>query len=76
MYKIEKDIPIPESEMTYPFGKMKKGDSFFIKCVDDDLLKMRNIIANHSRNFRHSSTKDWLFTVRKVKGGVRVWRKS
>ena len=78
MYKIEKNIPIPLTNYKkaigskYPFLQLKIGDSFFIKCDDNEKrAKQTTLIALSGRLSKEYKMK---FTTRKVDGGVRVWR--
>ena len=63
MIKIEKNIP-PPSQRKYPRENMEIGDSFF---VPDE--KISNINPP-----RGGKARNWKFTRRTEKGGVRVWR--
>ena len=69
-FKIEPGIPQPNNYMRYPFGAMLVGDSF---RATPATVKVRKSLASSSANYakRHPG---YRFTVRKVKGGYRVWR--
>ena len=71
MFKIEKNVPLPEREWRaskYGFDKMEVGDSIFIPTE-------QVVPAIHSAPgyyaIRHPGTK---FTTRRVEGGYRIWR--
>lgn len=75
-FKIEKNIPVPpkgnkkKKSRKYPLDKMEVGDSFFIKGYT--LKKYRNI---SSTIFLHKKRNPGaVFTVRKMEGGIRVFR--
>lgn len=67
--KIESNIPIPESKTgpKYPFAQMEVGDSFF--CASGLSDQLRNSLRNNAYRFKPKS-----FVIRKVDGGLRVWR--
>lgn len=72
MFKIEKDIPIPEGrkrgrQSSYPFAKMAAGESFIVEGAEERIAVIRR--AAHSFGLRHRKQ----FIVRLVPGGVRVW---
>lgn len=64
---VEKDVPIPpRSRRTkYPWRSMEIGDSFFAKIKDTSAGPLVQQ-AQKSTGF--------LFTTRRVDGGVRIWR--
>ncbi|MBB4039134.1 hypothetical protein GGR34_000769 [Microvirga flocculans] len=66
--KIEKGIPIPNAhrERRYPWGDMEVGDSIFIPNTTSERIAP----TAHDYGRRHKRK----FSVRKVEGGVRVWR--
>lgn len=67
MYKIEKNIPIPENHANakYPFAQMAVGDSVF-------LLGM--VSTSVSSRLTYARKKGFRFTTRNEGDGVRVWR--
>jgi len=79
MYKIEKKIPIPQrpSKLTFPFDKMKVGDSFLVPCEDNQRSNYQQKIMTKARykilsnpDFKHME-----FICKSEKGkGVRCWR--
>ena len=72
MYTIEKGIPIPpkhkreKGKLTYPYDDMEIGDSVLIPDKRQGTLQS-SIRQAHFRT-------GYMFTMRTVKGGVRVWR--
>ena len=87
-YKIEKNVQLPtdlRSKNTYPFEDMEVGDSIFIKLAEkDDAQRLRNRLAQASRNFGKKQDPEWTFVLRYMLesygslevSGVRIWRKS
>jgi hypothetical protein len=66
--EIEKGVPITgKSRQRFPFKDMEVGDSFFIK--DGKNKSAYSSAAGFAR--RHPA---FAFTVRKINGGIRVWR--
>ena len=71
-YKIEKDVPMPETtrQTTYPFSDMEVGDSFFAPDKTSEQLR------NASSHWRKK--KGWKFTAQNVieddVQGARIWR--
>jgi len=71
MFKIEKNVPSPttDGKSKYPFGEMSIGDSFFVSDYDSITHgRLRSAAQSYGKK---NSMK---FTVRKVDGGIRVWR--
>lgn len=66
MIKIDKNVPIPPAGQgrprKYPFDEMDVGDSFFSGSIAS---------VESSAYSRNDGKK---FVLRKVRGGVRVWR--
>lgn len=76
-FEIEKNIPIPKPPTgftKYPFGEMEIGDSFFMRCSEADVLKLKTRIRGATRPFRKRRNTTARFEVRRVSGGVRCWR--
>ena len=76
MYKVEKDVPIPEnvsrgSKSKYPWDEMEVGDSFFV--ADADKRKKKSISATISQH-RKLNKNFGRFVTRSIDGGLRVWR--
>jgi hypothetical protein len=71
MYKIEKNIPMPEGrgrKKKYPFEEMESGDSFFVKCGKKEVAAVRAAVLKENRA---CMTHKW--STRTVDGGLRVW---
>lgn len=66
--KVEKGIPAPvlREVVKYPYEDMEVGDSFYVEGGTLNKLCYQNRKAGIALG--------WKFTVRKVEGGVRVWR--
>ncbi len=79
---IESGIPLPEdqrSQTSYPFAKMKVGDSIFFPLrADDNAQRMKNRLAQASRGFGKKQEPEWKFVIRyrleNEISGVRIWR--
>jgi hypothetical protein len=75
MFKIEKKVPTPpkptNSRAKYPWREMDIGDSFFVPCKKEDMVKFRKSLGACACAPKLKPLK---FTVRYVDGGVRVWR--
>ena len=75
MITIDKGVPVPPLRTRvskYPWPSMAVGDSFFIEATPEG-MKARS--ASLSRGATAAGKKlGTQFTVRKVEGGVRVWR--
>ena len=73
MYKIEHDVPPPSASSrkgsTYPFKDMNCGDSFFVPQSGPNYDALRQAAIRFSKN-----NPEYAFSLRKVKGGYRVWR--
>lgn len=66
--QIEKGIPLPKGGRAevYPWGKMEVGDSMMFWNRDHwDVNVMR---------WKAQKRHGFIFTIRKIEGGVRVWR--
>lgn len=79
-YKVDKSVPFPtkynrrEPPLLYPWDKLRKGDSIFVKCQKDKAELMRNtLIAAGNSYFKRRKKKVALITSL-VDGGVRIWR--
>lgn len=81
-FAIEKGIPRPSGYNprgggpTYPFEKMVVGDSFFVPAKDEiDLHVMAKRLRSAAADSRLPWTKNGeKYSVRKLDGGIRVWR--
>lgn len=70
-FKIERGIKMPVPQPKYPLRQMKVGDSFFMPCsagrnCDRSARTCARQVSQSLDGFRVS--------IRKVKGGHRVWR--
>jgi hypothetical protein len=67
-FAIEKGVPIPLPKKAgkYPWRTMEVGDSFFVANVGH-----KDFATNASQARKRTGFK---FTLRKVEGGVRIWR--
>ena len=67
--KIDEGIPVPLGRFSWPFAKMKVGDSIFVPHKQS---------ANAGQGWRRLKDQGWVFTARTTVennvGGVRVWR--
>lgn len=73
-YVIEKGVPVVDSRgrpNVYPFGQMEIGDSFFASKDTDKSLHMNTVRRAASAWATRHGVK---MIVRKVEGGVRIWR--
>lgn len=73
-FDIEKGVPpLPKTynARKYPFSLMEESDSFFITSDDSGILQRRLTASCAGFSKRNPGKK---FSVRKVDGGVRVWR--
>ena len=70
-YEIETNVPITTTyKSKYPFEDMEVGNSFYVAGEDmKTIRKLRGAVSWASK--RYPDTK---YAVRKVDGGVRVWR--
>ena len=75
--KIEQGIPVPGMRsqsnvkpMLYPFAKMKKGDSFFVRASTvSDKHKVSSAAHRYFKPFKVKK-----YTTRSIANGIRVWR--
>lgn len=67
MYKIEKGIEIPTATSKFPLYNLEVGDSFFVE--EKKMASLRSCASKWNKKNAPEQ-----LTVRKVKGGVRVWR--
>ena len=63
---------MPSKGRKYPFQQMKVGDSFFIETKGID--EAYKAAASAVSMFKKRNQPRWRFAVRRVPGGVRVWR--
>ena len=84
MFAIEKNIYLPPARRghlagaDYPFKKMKVGDSFLVpihgKTQPKSIAHKRRTIAASA--YKAKKNLGFVFTLRTVKDGIRVWRVS
>lgn len=67
--QIEPGVAFPGNRVTYPFGDMEPGDSFFLADV-----KKANAARVASIRFMRFHQPKWVFKLRRVDGGWRLWR--
>lgn len=70
MFKIEKEVPLPDKKQKYPFPEMAVGDSFFFEGSPKVGGQVRTAAAIYCR--RKGAGKH--FVIRTVPGGFRCWR--
>jgi hypothetical protein len=78
MLPIEDGIPIPAikrnlGKKKYHFEKMKKGQSFFIRCLSSERVTKQSTVIGCAKAYAKRNG-GGRFTTRNVKGGIRVWR--
>lgn len=65
-YKVDKNVPLPKTRSVYPL--LEPGESFFVKCTEEDKQKRRwTINSSYSR-------REGKYALRTVEGGLRIWR--
>lgn len=77
MYEIEKDVPIHNLVIGYPFADMEIGDSFFMKALegeDNSPRKLRDRVLRQARKYRFQESASFKIATRLFKDGVRIWR--
>ena len=77
--KIEKGIPLVKKMRgfgnEYPWDKMEIGDSFHITMPEGGKISsFQSGIAKNARFYFLYNNKQYKFTTRKDRDGVRVWR--
>ncbi len=73
--KIEKNIPIPVTEIKYPFDKMDVGDSFFIAETDKkERLKIQCAVRSYFAMYRKKTKTTMKIISKSLENGVRIWR--
>ena len=79
---IEKGRPLPAPKggkgllPTYPFAKMKKGESFHIKPNGLSRTQLQHRIGTAASMYCSRSGKNWKFSTRQTPDGVGCWRVS
>jgi hypothetical protein len=69
MIKIDHDVQIPEARCQYPFEDMDKGDS--ILFLEERRAASARVAAVR---FAKRHRPEWVFTLRRVEDGWRLWR--
>lgn len=69
MLQIDRNIEIPEGRSRYPFADMEVGDSIFFP--DERKASSARVAAVRYASRYHPT---WVFTLRRVEGGWRLWR--
>ncbi len=69
MVQIETNIPIPEDRTLYPFRDMGTGDSILFKGK-----KQAASARVAAIRFAKVHRPGWVFSMRKVENGWRLWR--
>lgn len=68
---IEPGIEMPETRTKYPFIEMEPGDSILFKTKNQaESARVASI------RFAKVHKPDWVFSLRKVDNGWRLWRKA
>jgi hypothetical protein len=65
-FQIETGIPVPAARLKYPWDELDIEESFFVRDGN------AGTISTSARNYAKKN--GVRFVVRKVEGGVRVWR--
>jgi len=80
-FDIEDNVPVPTWEphpdkwAVYPLNKMKVGQSIFIPTPANDRVAHHRARSNASAYMTKAKNEfGWLYTLRSVEGGLRVWR--
>ena len=81
MINVDSGIPIPKTIQLprahkYPYGEMKKGDSFFVECTAPEQKNRQCNLLTNAKAWCTRNKKKFKFVSRFVEGGVRIWRIS
>jgi hypothetical protein len=71
MVHIDQGIALPTNRSKYPFGDMEEGDSILF-----GIRKQAESCRVAALRFTRVHQPKWVFTLRKVDGGWRLWRIS
>jgi hypothetical protein len=71
MVRIEQGVTVPTNRSKYPFGDMEPGDSILF-----GMAKQAQSCRVAALRFTRMHQPTWVFTLRKVDGGWRLWRIS
>ena len=69
MYKVDTGIDVPDSRTKYPFTDMGVGDSILF-----EEKKTAESARVASLRFARAHRGEWVFSLRKVDNGWRLWR--
>ena len=75
-FRVEYNVPLPpkgDYKRRYPFHLLNRaGMSFIVPCTDDQARQLSNSLT---KSIHWASYKTgWRFTMRRVLGGIRIWR--
>lgn len=71
MLQIEHGLEMPETRTKYPFLDMEPGDSILFRSKNQaESARVASI------RFAKVHKPDWVFSLRKVENGWRLWRKA
>jgi hypothetical protein len=77
-FTIDKNVPVPASTAgrgpVYPFTDMQVGDSFLVPVAAGEAATKRAAGLSRAASMNAKKNAGRKYTVRKVEGGVRVWR--
>ena len=71
MVRIDQGIALPINRSKYPFGEMEAGDSILF-----GVRKQAESCRVAALRFTRVHQPEWVFSLRKVDGGWRLWRIS
>jgi len=66
--KIDKNIPIPQRMLVYPWDKMDVGDSILVP------VNKGNSALSSAKQWSKKYLKGMSYCIRKVEDGHRIWR--
>lgn len=77
-FDVEENVPMPifARPATFPFAKMKVGQSFFVEATPEEFKRKRGTVSAAWKKYQRSGNEDAKFISRVVEGGFRVWRVS
>lgn len=74
MYRVETGVPLPspgQGRKKYPWTKLELMQSFVVECGEWEIESLMNSLTSCRANAQRGGKK---FALRRVEGGVRVWR--
>lgn len=81
MIRVDQGVPIPKMRrrgkpppFKYPWSEMKPGDSFLMPYDGRAPGKAASSLTGLAHQFNRNNGKEWTWTTRREKGGVRIWR--